>query len=569
MQDEGNLARSGMGPSPVRTATMGTPNRQIPQTPPAAPRFTPSAHSGSSSSIKMADLDSGEEVRTGISIVELQKLQKLSKETTEKLHSVWDEMGLSPEERSLQLNSLLEAVETVFTQKVSDEVLLRDEYISAAASLEQEIDALSQVLGMERQFFPHEDKGNLMIKLTWLRSHLAHFQNIRDERMAKLEEMHTKLHEIRLQMGEHENKRMDDLEAYLTQDGMDEYESSLIEATHQKPRRIAAIQETIRDITALFEELEYDINDDIDKAIVEGGEGLGIDMDAVAILSQRARELTDEKISRTERLKQLGSQIQPLWERLEIDTDTRQKFFMDNRGLGLGVIRQCELELERLLHLKHEKMGELIQTAQMKIQELWDEMQFDDEQREAFTHSHMMAPICEDTLIAHEEEIAVLNVQAELYRPILKAVERYKQLCEERDEYEARIQDSSRLLSRKGGNALREEEAQRRRVTQGLPRTVEKIKITIAEYEAEHGPFVLNGRRFIETMDDNEEDHARQLEENKLRKKNKSKEGKEDVLPGSARIPTRTPSKKPIPGTPSMSMGSTPRARPPLGSRNY
>ncbi|GBG24976.1 65-kDa microtubule-associated protein 1 [Hondaea fermentalgiana] len=535
---------------------------------PAPPRQPATPPVAAMASMSMSGSLNEEGVRTGISIVELQKLQKLSKETTEKLHRVWDEMGLSPEERSLQLNSLLEAVETVFTQKVGDEVALRDEYISAAASLEKEIDAISEQLGMPRKHFPHGDSGNLMVKLTWLRSHLADFQAIKEERMTKLEDMCTRLQEIRIQMGEIEDNQLMDLDAFLTQEAMQDYESKLIEATHHKTRRIAAIQETIRDITALFEELEYDIQDDIDKAIMEGGEGLGIDMDAVAILSQRARELTDEKISRTERLKQLGSQIQPLWERLDVDTDTRQKFFMDNRGLGVGVIRQCELELERLIHLKQEMMGDLIRNAQAKIQELWDEMKFDDEQREAFTHAHMMAPICEDTLIAHEEEIAVLNIQAELYRPILKAVERYEQLCEERDDYEAKIQDSSRLLSRKGGSALREEEAQRRRVTQGLPRTIEKIKNTIAEYEEEHGPFVLNGRRFVETMDEMEIEHARQLAEAKERKK-KSKDTKEDFFPGSAsRIPGRTPSKKSAAGTPG-GPGSSQRTRPPLGSRNY
>jgi len=473
---------------------------------------------------------SGTGTSGAISALELQKLESLSKSTTRNLNELWAEMGLSDEERARQLTLLVKQVEEVFVGKVRDETALRDEYVNAVAELEQEIDEISRQLGMERDYFPHGEKGNLMLKLSWLREHLADFEKLKEERLEKLEELRLKLQETWVQMGETELDKFLNLDKFLTPEGMEEYEAKVVEATHARTRRIAAIQEMIRDINNLFEELEYEIDDEIDKAIAQGGEGLGIDMDAVGVLSQRARELTDEKISRTERLKQLGSAIQPLWEKLEVDEGTRQRFFSENRGLGLNVIRQCEIELERLVQLKQEKMGVLIQTAQEKIQALWEEMQYNDEQREAFTEAYMMASVCEETLEAHESELEVLTVQVELYRPILKSIERYNQLCAEREEYEAKIQDSSRLLKRTRGNALREEEKQRQRVTQGLPKLVEKIKTSTQEYEKEHGPFILNGRRYLETIEENEEAHAKKLEEEKLRKR-RAKDGAKGQTP--------------------------------------
>ena len=496
-----------------------------------------------------------------ISVVEVERLQQLSLDTTRELHAVWDEMGLSGEERARQLSALAETVEQVFLHKVADEVALRDEYVSAAEALEGEIDGVSRELGLKRSYFsgaasgealgrPSSSSGGagLMARLTWLRGHLEQFQQVRAERSARLAALQGELREVAAELGcaapaeaggsAGESAGEGDsagaagaASRLLTEEGLREVESALSGLRGQRTRRVAALQQTVRECVALFDDLELEPSSELDMAIAAGGEALGLDGAAVAVLSERAQELASEKHARTERLKELGASIQPLWERLEVGQDERQAFFMNNRGLGLAVIRQCEAELQRLLELKGARMGDLIARAQERLTALWDEMQFSDEQREAFTAQHLVGRVCDETLTAHEEEIQVLEAQAELYRPLLKLIEKYAVLCDERAEYEDKIKDSSRLLSRRGGSALRDEEQQRLRVTKGIPKTILQIKEAVGEYEQQHGPFLLRGRRFIETMDSNEAMHEAQLEEEKQQTRRNKSTNKEDNNP--------------------------------------
>jgi hypothetical protein len=156
----------------------------------------------------------------------------------------------------------------------------------------------------------------------------------------------------------------------------------------------------------------------------------------------------------------------------------------------------------------------------------------------------------------------VLEAQAELYRPLLKLIEKYAVLCDERAEYEDKIKDSSRLLSRRGGSALREEEQQRLRVTKGIPKTILQIKEAVGEYEQQHGPFLLRGRRFIETMDSNEAMHDAQLEEEKQAAR-RNKSTKEDNNPAQDAVANKgaTLKKGQLPQQPA-------KARAPLAPKN-
>jgi len=502
-----------------------------------------------------------ERTATGISSIsqlEQERLERVLRETTAKLHQVWNEMGQNEEERVRQLSKLGQEVEEVFLKKVADECALRDEYINAVNLLEKEIDECCEQVGGTRSYFPHADSGNLMIKLTWLRSHLVQFQAIKEERMVKLAEMQQSLKKIWIELGHEPEEELLHLENFLTEDKMHEYEAKLNTVQGEKLRRIAAIQEMVKDINALFEDLEYDITSTLDQAIAQGGESLGINLEAVDILSKRARKLTEEKISRTEKLKSLGLQIQPLWNKLDIPTKDLERFFLENRGLGMKVIEECERELARLEKLKHERMGELIADAQEKIQLLWDEMQYGDEQREHFTQAYMMGPINDATLAAHEEEIETLTVQADLYRPILKMVDKYKSLCVERIEYNEIIKDSSRLLTRRPGTALRDEEQKRQRVTKGIPRIIERLKTAITDYESKHGPFTLNGEPFLDTLSRTEQEYIAKIEEEKrIKLLNKHMKKAESAA--------ETPSKS-TGGRKGSLVGSRPR--PPLSARN-
>jgi len=340
----------------------------------------------------------------------------------------------------------------------------------------------------------------------------------------------------------------------LSLDEIEYYESKLVQLVKDKSRRVDAVQTVIRDILQLFEELEFEPETDVDKSIFAGGASLGINLNTVSLLSDRARTLTKEKLARTELLKHLGSQIQPLWEKLHVEEDERERFFVVNTGLGLEMIGGCQRELERLIALKDERMGDLVLEVIERVKDLCDEMCYGDTDRQVLKSFQCQEVEPSDKLLEDlEKEVKLLTKQAELFRPVLKLIEKYEALCIERDEYHEKIQDSTRLLSRKGGSQMRDEEQQRKRIT-NMPKVVDRIFAAIKEYESLHGEFLLSGVRFVDVLTENEAVHTERMEDER-KKKSQRKHGKEDAMK-----PNKTPGKKP--------QGHQTPSRNPLANKN-
>lgn len=317
--------------------------------------------------------------------IDVDKWKSLCESTLGNLEEIWNEMGLSEEERQRQVKSMVDQVEKVFSSKLEDEQALVQEYRRLVVSLQDEINDLRRNVlevvppdsaDME---IPEKELESLTTTLTWLRAEKEKLDQIRAERLSAISNMQQKLMEMWTELGDEPVPEYAEIGEKITVERIEAYEAQLIVVKQQWENRVIALRSACEDICELFNELELTPTEPLDIAIAKNSRknnaivasdtlvDLGLTMDTVQQVSQRARELTDEKISRTERIKQLGSQIQPLWELLEVTEDYRTQFFMDNRGLGETIINQCEIELEKLLEQKKDKMVELIQAARVKV----------------------------------------------------------------------------------------------------------------------------------------------------------------------------------------------------------
>ena len=59
-----------------------------------------------------------------------------------------------------------------------------------------------------------------------------------------------------------------------------------------------------------------------------------------------------------------------------------------NRGSAAENVRAYELELERMLEMKREKMGTFIGNSRAEIERLWDDLMWSEEEREVFEAFH-------------------------------------------------------------------------------------------------------------------------------------------------------------------------------------
>jgi len=154
-----------------------------------------------------------------------------------------------------------------------------------------------------------------------------------------------------------------------------------------------------------------------------------------------------------------------------VDVDGMEGFVEANRGSTGTVIRAYEEELERMIDLRRERMGEFIANARTEIESLWEELMVRDEQRDdfaAFVDGELLFPprlrTCnlmkvntdehtEDLLSQREHEIARLKAEVWLRMPLLTSIRKYIEICEE-NELEREAIDQTRFLGRAGDEIL-------------------------------------------------------------------------------------------------------------------
>jgi protein regulator of cytokinesis 1 len=117
----------------------------------------------------------------------------------------------------------------------------------------------------------------------------------------------------------------------------------------------------------------------------EAPEQLGLHADDLSRLKARRDKLVEEKRAREKRLRDIGTQIEQLWERLCIPEEQQREFLARNRGCGMRVINEFEDELGRLNELKKQNLGLFVEEARLRLQALWDGLYFSEEEMLQFT----------------------------------------------------------------------------------------------------------------------------------------------------------------------------------------
>ncbi|KAF1815783.1 hypothetical protein P152DRAFT_455498 [Eremomyces bilateralis CBS 781.70] len=237
-------------------------------------------------------------------------------------------------------------------------------------------------------------------------------------------------------------------------------------------------------------------------------EQLGLREADIKRLQATRDRFANEKAGRERKVAEVGGQIRGLWERLGVEKQYRTQFERRNRGVGMKVLNEYEEELRRLLELKRQNLGVFVEEARLRLQELWDELFFSEEEMLVFTPA--FSDVHTDALLSsHESEIARLTAIQSERAPILALVSRHRNLLEDRASLAASSQDASRLMNRgqKGekrdpGKLLREEKM-RKRIQKELPKLEAELRNKLMDWEAEYGrDFLVWGDRYLDELED-------------------------------------------------------------------
>ncbi|KAL8778559.1 MAG: hypothetical protein Q9213_007359 [Squamulea squamosa] len=275
-------------------------------------------------------------------------------------------------------------------------------------------------------------------------------------------------------------------------------------------RRLATVKATAEDVVNLWAELgtpQAQTDSSIVKYHREAPEQLGLHQQDIQNLQARRDRLLEEKRSRERKLKELKAHVEGLWDRLSVEEPDRKRFVAQNRGCGLRVINEFEAELDRLNELKRQNLHLFVEDARYKLQALWDELYFSEEEMLEFTPA--FSDVYSDALLsAHEGEIERLETLKEQRAPTLQLIDKHKSLIKDREDLATSSQDASRLLAKgtkgekRDPTRLLREEKMRKRITKDLPKIEVELKKTLERWEDEYGrPFLVHGTRYLDEIE--------------------------------------------------------------------
>jgi len=148
------------------------------------------------------------------------------------------------------------------------------------------------------------------------------------------------------------------------------------------------VQSFAEEIVMLWSELgtpQAQIDNVIIKHYREAPEQLGLHQDDLARIKGKRDKLMEEKRARERRLKELKATVEALWEKLNIEQADRKAFLAANRGCGLRQINEFEDELAKLEEMKRQNLHVFVEDARFKLQTLWDNLYFSEEEMLDFT----------------------------------------------------------------------------------------------------------------------------------------------------------------------------------------
>ncbi|KIK40491.1 hypothetical protein CY34DRAFT_807174 [Suillus luteus UH-Slu-Lm8-n1] len=217
-------------------------------------------------------------------------------------------------------------------------------------------------------------------------------------------------------------------------------------------------------------------------------------------------ELNELKRRREVHIQAMYDQLEALWRRMGVGEEAMDGFVEANRGTTPPVVQAYEEELERMIDLKRERMGEFIANARTEIESLWEELMVGEDERNDFA-AFADDEHTEDLLSQHEHEIARLKAEVRLKMPLLTSIKKYMEICEEEKELARVASDQTRLLGRGGGRdpgRLLREEKMRKRVGKEKPKLEQQLLSSLPTWEQTHGrAFLVHGESMLQLLMEN------------------------------------------------------------------
>ncbi|KAH6909929.1 microtubule associated protein-domain-containing protein [Coprinopsis sp. MPI-PUGE-AT-0042] len=215
--------------------------------------------------------------------------------------------------------------------------------------------------------------------------------------------------------------------------------------------------------------------------------------------------LEEVKRKREAHIQAMYDQLEGLWRRLGVDESDMDAFVDMNRGSTEDMVWQYEEELNRMLELRQERIGQFVESAREEIGQLWDDLMVGEHERADLQFLPMVRPsydFTEELLRIHEAEIRKLREERRLKAPLLARIKKLFKICEEEKELTAAASDQTRLPGRgRDPGRLLCDEKMRKPVQKEKPRLEQDLVAALPQWEQETGMlFLVYGESMIQAL---------------------------------------------------------------------
>ncbi|KAG2280499.1 hypothetical protein Bca52824_051719 [Brassica carinata] len=469
----------------------------------------------------------------------------------QKLQEIWDEVGESDGQRDKMLLQIEQECLDVYKRKVEQAAKSRAELLQTLSDANAELSSLTTSLG-DKTFangIPDKSHGTIKEQLAAIAPALEQLWQQKEERVRAFSDVQSQIQKISGEIAGGLSNNELPLppivdESDLSLKKLDSFHSQLQELQKEKSERLQKVLEfvsTVHDLCAVlaldFLTTVTQVHPSLDEET--GVQAKSISNDTLSRLAKTVSTLEDDKKQRLQKLQDLATQLIDLWNLMDTPDEERDLFnhvtcnissSVDDvttpGALARDLIKQAEVEVDRLDQLKASRMKEIAFKKQSELEEIYARahVEINPESARERIMSLIDAGNVEHTelLADMDGQIAKAREEAVSRKDVLDRVEKWMSACEEESWLEDYNRDHNRYSASRGAHLNLKRAEKARILVSKIPAMVDTLVAKIRAWEEEHSmSFAYDGVPLLAMLDEygmlrqEREDEKRRLREQK------------------------------------------------------
>uniref|UniRef100_A0A146UR54 Protein regulator of cytokinesis 1 n=1 Tax=Fundulus heteroclitus TaxID=8078 RepID=A0A146UR54_FUNHE len=262
-----------------------------------------------------------------------------------------------------------------------------------------------------------------------------------------------------------------------------------------KSERLELLERYRSDLTQLREELE----DAFIGQEVGFDDGARLHPSSLSLFEKLIQEKRAVVQNNKHKSKELVQRLEYLWSLVEMPEEDQRAFLEDITHTPSDLI-QLEMEVRRCEEFKKVHLSRIVKKLRSCISELWESMFFSVSMQHASLPSFFYDLCTDEVLKEHESEYRALKNKYSTYEGLYQSMNQWRSLRKAYSEFLARSADPQRFRLR--GYSMVQEEKQRRKFQNQLPKLEKHVRTQIRNYEDTEGEeFIYFGVTFDDFVD--------------------------------------------------------------------